>query len=100
MKYRLTKSAEKDLVDIWNYTTKEWSEAQAEFYLNQLDARFLLLAENPMLGRVRKELWEGVYSLGSGQHIIFYRYSQGRVEILRVLHASRDVSIHLPSEEV
>jgi toxin ParE1/3/4 len=31
--YRLTPRAERDLEDIWRYTTKRWSADQAETYV-------------------------------------------------------------------
>lgn len=37
MKYRLSKSAEGDLSEIWDYTAQTWGETQAEKYLNKLE---------------------------------------------------------------
>lgn len=56
MIYRLSPSAEKDLFDIWEYTISTWGEAQAEQYLQMLDARFVNLAEEPQRGKVRDDI--------------------------------------------
>ena len=95
MTYRLSKSAESGLFDIWRYSVETWGEAQAEKYLRQLEVRFLDLAENPAIGRARDELAPGYLSFREACHVIFYtRYKEG-IAIARVLHERMDLSYQL-----
>ena len=51
-----------------------------------------LLAETPgEIGVARPELAPGLRSFPSPPFVLFFRYSDGRVEIARILHERRDV---------
>jgi toxin ParE1/3/4 len=50
-KYKISKLAELDLEDIWNYTVYEWSIEQAEKYLNGLFSCFDGLSEGRIVGK-------------------------------------------------
>ena len=53
------------------------------------------LAELPgTLGTARPELGPGIRSTPMGNYILVFRYAQGTVDLLAVLHASRDVASH------
>ena len=45
-KYRLTKKAVQDLVAIWVYTLKTWSEKKADEYYSSLVETFILNEAN------------------------------------------------------
>jgi toxin ParE1/3/4 len=60
--YILKKRADQDLQEIWEYTNNKWGEKQARKYLEQLEARFVLLAENSQLGILRDDIFESYYS--------------------------------------
>ena len=49
-KFHFTNKALEDLIEIWEYTLKKWSENQAEKYYNLIMATCLDLANNPNLG--------------------------------------------------
>jgi len=90
--YSLTNEAEQDLLSIGRFTQKRWGVAQRNFYLKQLNACFLQIAENPMIGVSCDFIAIGYRKLPQGSHIIFYKQdSTGIVEIIRVLHSSMDV---------
>jgi toxin ParE1/3/4 len=93
MKYRLSKSAEKDLIEIWNYTADIWGRTQAEKYLKKLETRFLDLANYPSKGKVRNDIgFEVEYlSYSEAKHIIFYRPFDSGIAIARVLHERMDI---------
>lgn len=57
------------------------------------------MAAQPNMGRGRDELTEGLRSLPVGRYVIFYRHIPGGVEIIRVLHGSRDLDAIFHSEE-
>ena len=53
--FKLYPEAELDLDDIWQYTVKTWSDDLAVKYIDDIEAVFLLLAENHFLGRVSEQ---------------------------------------------
>jgi toxin ParE1/3/4 len=95
-KYQFTKRALNDLIEIWDYTAKEWSENQAEKYYNLIIASCVDLAGNPNLGKSYEILLLDVLGYKCGEHIIFYREtSQNEIEIERVLHGMMDLKSKL-----
>ena len=56
-----------------------------------IDQKLLALASTPGMGRTRDEIAEGLRSFPVGRYVIFYRTIPEGVEIVRVLHGSRDV---------
>ena len=60
--------------------------------LTPLTRNFRHLASHPNLGRSRDELAEGLRSFPVGRYVIFYRAIPEGVEIVRVLHGSRDLN--------
>lgn len=57
-----------------------------------LDERFALLAEHPGMGQARPEIGPDLRSFVVGPHVIYYRGSHQAVEIVAVLHATRDAA--------
>ncbi len=53
--FKLTKSALKDLSDIWNYTFDTWSESQADKYYKLLLSSCQAIAKNPKQGKFIKK---------------------------------------------
>jgi toxin ParE1/3/4 len=52
----------------------------------------MLLAGNPEIGRLRPELSvQGLRSFPVQTHVIFYLAQQDGIEVVRVLHGSRDI---------
>ncbi len=98
MKYRLSKSAERDLAGIWDYTVRTWGEAQAEKYLSQLETRLLELAAEPSKGRSRPEIHGDYLSDRVGKHVIFYRPYEDGIAIARVLHERMDIAGRLDGD--
>ena len=60
-------------------------------YINALFSRFQWLADNPDLGRQRTELAPDLRSYREGSHIVFYKPLSGQINIIAVLHQSRDI---------
>lgn len=95
-KYKFTKKALDDLIEIWDYTVQEWSENQAEKYYNLIIASCMDLAVNPELGKSYEILSLNVLGYKCGEHIIFYRdISENEIEIERVLHGMMDLKSKL-----
>jgi len=87
---RIRPRAEIDLFEIWNYIADD-SEARADAFIDKIHQRFVALSEQPSMGRARDELALGVRSHPVGSYIIFYRAMDPGIDIVRVLHGSRDM---------
>ena len=79
-----------DLIEIWDYIADD-SVTRADAFIDDVDAKFRLLAEQPMLGRSREELAPGLRSFPFGRYVIFYEVIPDGIAIARVLHGARDL---------
>ena len=89
-KVLLSKAADADLEDIFDYTLEQFGLDQAISYVSGFDDVFETISENPEIGRDRKEIIEELRSLAKDRHIIFYRILSNHIRIVRILHGSRD----------
>ncbi len=60
-------------------------------YINALFDGFQWLADNPELGKFRPELAPELRSYREGSHVVFYLSYTNRIDIIGVLHQSRDI---------
>lgn len=90
-KFILSKAADADLEDIFDYTLEEFGLDQAVSYVSSFDDTFNMIAENLEIGRERKEIQEDLRSFVKDKHVIFYRILSDHVRIVRILHGSRDL---------
>ena len=87
----LTSRAEQDIGDIWDYIAGD-SIAAADRVLESINQALHRLAKNPGIGHFREELADRrhrfwlVYS-----YLIVYRFEPRPLQVIRVLHAARDV---------
>lgn len=89
--YILTKTAKQDLSDIWDYIAIDSIEA-AERLLDELEAAVTRIAKSPGIGHWREDLADKqhrFYLVHS--YLIVYRVGVKRLEVIRILHASRDI---------
>lgn len=91
---RLSPLAEADLEDIWVYTRRRWSLAQAESYHTDLMSVMEQLAAGQKEGR-RCDIRDGYFKCPAGSHVIFYRLSGINLDVIRILHQRMDVERHL-----
>ena len=82
--------AKADLSDIWQFIAED-SDDQADAFIDLIDQKFQLLAQQSGLGRRREELTEGLRSFPVGRYVIFYLPIPGGVQIVRLLHGARDI---------
>jgi toxin ParE1/3/4 len=87
--------AHSDLKAIWRYSFQQWGERQADLYLKQLDDGIQSLREFPDLGEACDHIRTGYRKLQVNRHLVFYRRSDQRIEVVRVLHQAMDVGRHL-----
>lgn len=86
-----TPEAELDLADIIQYGRESWGERQANQYADQIWDRLEILAQFPGIGRTRDALSPGLRSHPTGEHLIFYRFTDDELIVRRLLHGRRDI---------
>jgi len=82
--------AESDLEEIWWYIAQD-SPHNADRFLDRIHESCLALADYPQMGSSRNELKTGLRSQPVGNYLIFYFPLEDGVDIIRVLHGSRDI---------
>ena len=97
MGYKLTARARADLKEIVIYTRKTWGKEQEKLYREDLRKALRSLALSLKLGRVRKELGEGLRSFQIAHHIVYYVEKKNGIEIARILHPSMEIESQLNS---
>jgi toxin ParE1/3/4 len=85
-----TRQAHADLSEIWLFIARDNVPA-ADRLMDAVAARCRLLATMPELGRKRDELAAGVRSFPTGNYLIFYKRVPDGIQVLRVLHGTRDI---------
>lgn len=96
--FRLTRDAERDVLDIYLYTLRHFGRTQAETYASDLFARFSAIAAQPSLGRDFGDVHPGARRANQGSHAIYYRSDTEGILVLRILHQKMDPARHLDRE--
>ena len=98
-RFVLTPAAEADLVEIWDFIAAD-NPAAASRVLDAFESAFDRFADFPESGHFREDLADTrhrfamVYS-----YLIVYRWQPRPIQIIRVLHAARDVEAMLLDTE-
>lgn len=96
-------AARRDLAEQSEHIAED-SPTAAFRFLEAASAAFDLLGSFPEIGRLRRFLHpklSGVRSWpikGFEKHVIFYRFSERQIDILRVIHSARDLTRVLGAE--
>jgi len=72
---------------------------QADAFVDLVDSKFQVLSHGPSLGRRRPELSSDIRSLAIGRYVVFYRPLSRGIEVIRVLHGSRDIESIFENEQ-
>ena len=86
----LSTEAENDLIDIWFYIAQD-NVTNADNYIDKLHQAVALIAANTLLGVERPKLANNIRCFPVDNYMLYYFPIDNGVEIVRVLHASRDV---------
>lgn len=92
---QLTPAALRDLEDIWQYTAEQWGVAQAEQYLDALNAAFQAIALHPEAASRCDPIRPGYRRQWAEQHAVYYQLRADVVVVVRVLHQRMDAPRHL-----
>jgi len=87
---KVATAAERDLQDILDYVS-QFNPSAAEKLIKELVSKFAILRDNPHSGIEQSKLMINLRSFVIRDYFIFYQPSENGVEILRVLHSSRDI---------
>ncbi len=87
-----------DLAEIWAYIADD-SPDQADAFVDLVDSKFQALSRRPRLGRRRPELSPDIRSLAVGRYVVFYLPLSHGIEVVRVLHGSRDIESIFENEQ-
>lgn len=88
---RYAQSAQSDLLEAWVFIAED-SLSAADRVLDTIEQEAITLSLQPMMGRSRPELADGVRSWpASSSYILFYLANDDGITILRVLHHARDI---------
>lgn len=86
-----SKKAVNDLSEIWNYTAKNWSIRQANYYYNFIISFCKSIGKNPvLLGIKYDEVIDGLLGCKVKKHVIFYRIKNNEILIIRILYERMD----------
>jgi toxin ParE1/3/4 len=88
--FHIRPEAARDLDEIRRHIAEN-NPASAVRLIEEVIELFHRLAEFAMMGRSREELVPKQRSFPVGNYVIFYRPISDGVEIVRVLHGSRDI---------
>jgi antitoxin ParD1/3/4/toxin ParE1/3/4 len=92
-RYTLAPEAARDLVEIWRYVKKESSQETADRVESVIRSKFAYLAEFPGAGHWRRDLTSAeVRFFSVYSYLIVYRPESRPLEIVSILHGSRDVA--------
>ena len=83
-------AARDDLLQLWLRIAAD-SIYQADRFLDYLDGKISRLAEMPGMGLLRPELAPGLRAFAVDNYLLVYRVAGHGIEIIRVLHAARDL---------
>lgn len=88
--YKLSRQAERDIEQIYQYSIAQFGVTQASDYLNELERAFELLAEFPRMGRSAEIMRPNLRCHQHQSHIIYYKPIANGISVVRVLHKRRD----------
>lgn len=94
-RFQISRQAEQDLEDIWCYLQQQ-DKLQADNQISQIINRFPMLSQFPDMGKKRDNLLVGLRSFPVPPHIIFYNKTSDSIQIIRILHQSRDIDNQFP----
>ena len=91
MERYFTESAQNDLLEAWQFIAEE-NPAAADRVLDVIDGEAQMLLHQPLMGKARPELAEGMRSWPtSTSYILFYVAAKESITVVRVLHRARDI---------
>ena len=95
--YTLSIRAQRDIEKIYQYTTIEFGEPQAESYLLGVNDCLQLLSAEPELAHNISDIRLGYFRYLYRKHSIFFKQRKSDILLVRVLHQQMKLELHLTS---
>jgi toxin ParE1/3/4 len=96
-RYTVSDRAREDIKGIYRYIAGD-NVAAARRLRTVFLNKFRLLAEQPLMGESRNDLASNLRMFVSENYVLLYRPSGAGIEIVRVVHAARDLAALWQSE--
>jgi toxin ParE1/3/4 len=93
--YVISRKAVSDLEDIWIYTAEKWSLEQADRYYKLIFEEIDYICKNPDAGKSMEHVRKGYRASKGKSHLIFYKLTKEKMEIVRILHEAMDIENRL-----
>ena len=82
-----------DLRELWDYLARSRGDQTADRVLERIEKALLQLTKMPRLGHLRDDLADEPLWLWSvSPYVILYVPRDDRIEVVRVVHAARDIN--------
>jgi toxin ParE1/3/4 len=94
-RYRLSPAAQSDLDEIWTYSADRWGAARADRYIRDLIGAVEKIAAEKRRGRACDDIRPGYFRCTCQSHVIFYKLTAARVDVIRILHQRMDFTRRL-----
>lgn len=88
--YRYSSAAHSDIEEIVLYIF-DLNPVAASHFLDLLEETCELLAEHPLIGRLRPELGDELRSFPIGNYLIFYTPAADGIDVARVIYGGRNL---------
>ena len=88
-RYRVLSRAQTDLRRIHEWIEKD-NPPRAVSYVAELIEHFQMLADQPLIGRSRQDMGNGLRSMPHDNFMILYRPTRTGISVYRVIHGRRD----------
>ncbi len=91
-RYRIADLARTDLEGIWNYIGIEKDNPEAaQRQIDEIFEKFTILANNPLIGQLRKDLCPDLRVFPAGQYVILDYSRDDGIDVIGVVHGARDL---------
>ena len=98
MKLEFSDRAKADLKSISEFTLRKWGAKQQRRYSKLMREAFKRIRRNPAIARIRDDIGHAYRSLPIGRHTVFFKVSNERIDVIRVLHSHMDAAAHLRTD--
>jgi len=95
LEFQLSKKAELDLENIWEFTFTNWSIKQADKYINQIVDQINKICLNPKVGRPIFKVKPHHRMKKINSHLIIYTIDNHTLKVDRILHEKMDIENQL-----
>ena len=90
IRYRLSRDAERDLIEIARYLAGKASLEIAERALTEIIETIIRIASHAGVGRPEERYGSGILSFPSQKYKIYYRRRKAGILVLHIFHGARD----------